>query len=120
MHGRPGQRVAVFENVEIQTNRWQQHIISSVGSHNAKVGDIDGDGDPDIAGKNYEGDKRPRIWINDVHTGSTPAGLGRPVLDSDNSSPIAGLGRDFGRGGTINATLRLCHAGRFKEANNGF
>lgn len=120
MHGRPGQRVAVFENIEIQTNRWQQHIISSVGSHNAKVGDIDRDGDPDIAGKNYEGDKRPRIWINDVHTGSAPAGLASPVLDSDNSSPIAGLARDTGRGSTINTALRLCHAGKFKEANNGF
>jgi hypothetical protein len=66
MHGRASQRVAVLENVEIQTNNWQQHIISSVGSHNAKVGDLDGDGDPDVAGKNYEQDKRPRIWINQI------------------------------------------------------
>ena len=52
MHSRPGQRVAILENKDISVNEWEPHIISTVGSHNAKVGDIDGDGDPDIVGKN--------------------------------------------------------------------
>lgn len=64
MHGRPGQRVAILDNVDGKGKRWQPHVISHTGTHNAKAGDIDGDGNPDIIGKNYEGDKRPRIWIN--------------------------------------------------------
>lgn len=64
MHGRDEQRVAIVENRDAQANQWQVHILSNAGSHNAKVGDLDGDGDPDIAGKNDEGDRRPRIWLN--------------------------------------------------------
>jgi hypothetical protein len=64
MHGRDEQRVAVVENRDARSNQWQVHVISNAGSHNAKVGDLDSDGDIDIAGKNYEDDRRPRIWIN--------------------------------------------------------
>ena len=64
MHGRDEQRVAIVENRDARTNQWQVHILSNAGSHNARVGDLDGDGDPDIAGKNDEGDRRPRIWLN--------------------------------------------------------
>jgi len=39
-------------------------VISLTGSHKAKTSDIDGDGDIDIVGKNYEKDDRPRIWLN--------------------------------------------------------
>jgi hypothetical protein len=72
MHGWPGQRVAILENKDISVNKWELHILSSVGSHNAKVGDIDGDGDLDIAGKNYEQDKRPRIWANHINERLSP------------------------------------------------
>lgn len=64
MHKRPGQRVAICENLDGHGRQWHPHILSTVGSHNAKVADLDNDGDIDIAGKNYEGDTRPRIWLN--------------------------------------------------------
>ena len=73
MHGRPGQRVAVLENKDARGRQWEVHVIADVGSHNAVIGDIDGDGDIDIAGKNYEGDVRPRIWLNPNER--APAGL---------------------------------------------
>jgi hypothetical protein len=73
MHGRQGERVAALKNAEISANKWQQHIVSSVGSHNAKVADIHADGNIDIAGKNYEGDKRPRIWVNSFSKTPRPA-----------------------------------------------
>jgi hypothetical protein len=41
-------------------------VVADVGSHNAKLGDLNGDGRLDIAGKNFEGDKRPRVWLNNV------------------------------------------------------
>ncbi len=68
MHGRQDQKVVVIENEAARSNQWQVHVISNAGSHNARVGDLDGDGDPDIAGKNYEGDTRPRLWLNRIGT----------------------------------------------------
>jgi hypothetical protein len=64
MHGRQQQRVAICENADGKGNIWQVHILSKCGTHNAKVADLNGDGAPDIAGKNYDKDKRPRIWLN--------------------------------------------------------
>jgi len=64
MHGREQERVAICENANGKGDAWSVHILSRCGCHNAKVADLNGDGAPDIAGKNYEKDKRPRIWIN--------------------------------------------------------
>ena len=64
MHGREQERVAICESADGKGDAWSVHILSRCGCHNAKVADLNGDGAPDIAGKNYEKDKRPRIWIN--------------------------------------------------------
>lgn len=36
--------------------RWTQHIVSTSGTHNAHIGDIDGDGDLDLFGANWSSD----------------------------------------------------------------
>ncbi|UCE47206.1 MAG: VCBS repeat-containing protein, partial [Phycisphaerales bacterium] len=66
MHNRGQARVAVCENADSRGVSWEIHVISTVGTHNAKVADLDGDGDIDIAGKNFKDDQRPRIWINEM------------------------------------------------------
>jgi len=86
MHQRPGQRVAIFENEDAGSNRWKTHILSEVGSHNAKAGDIDGDGDIDIAGKNYQDDCRPRVWLNRSDRVLSLADWERHVIDANNPS----------------------------------
>lgn len=67
----PDRRVAVIENLDGHGRRWKAHILATVGSHNAKIGDLDNDGDVDIAGKNAEEDIRPRVWINPLGGTST-------------------------------------------------
>jgi len=64
MHDRQQQRVAICENADGKGSSWSVHVLSKCGTHNAKVADLNGDGAPDIAGKNYDEDRRPRIWIN--------------------------------------------------------
>lgn len=64
MHHTKHRRVVVIENFDIEKNLWKPRVISFVGSHKAKVADVDNDGDLDIVGKNYEKDTRPRIWLN--------------------------------------------------------
>jgi len=83
MHARPGQRVAILENRDISANEWKPHILSTVGSHNAKVADVDGDGDPDIVGKNYDQDKRPRLWINCISSKTRLDSWQRQVVTRD-------------------------------------
>jgi len=62
MHTSKKRRVAVFIQ-GANSREWKERIVAKTGSHNAKVADLNGDGVPDIAGKNFEGDMRPRIWF---------------------------------------------------------
>jgi hypothetical protein len=64
MHTSPSRRVTVFEQ-GASAEEWIEHVVSTSGSHNAKVADLDGDGWLDLAGKNFTGDMRPRIWLNE-------------------------------------------------------
>jgi hypothetical protein len=54
--------------VDIASNTWVEHVIAKTGSHNAKVGDLDGDGYPDIVGKNFQSSSvtplQVDIWLN--------------------------------------------------------
>jgi len=99
MHGRQDQRVAILENRDIETNEWEVHVISHTGSHNARVGDLDGDGDIDIAGKNYEDDYRPRVWINPNDRKLSLDRWQRHVIDTDNPSRYTILAGDLSRDG---------------------
>jgi hypothetical protein len=47
-------RVGFFRN-NGHALRWTLHVVDTIGSHNARVGDIDGDGDIDIVGANWQG-----------------------------------------------------------------
>jgi hypothetical protein len=65
MHTSAHRRIAVFLQGK-DSSEWIEKVVSNVGSHNAKVADIDGDGIPDIVGKNFERDMRPRIWYGAI------------------------------------------------------
>jgi hypothetical protein len=57
-----GSKVIVYEN--LGSDRWNRIILSRKGTHNARLGDIAGDGNLDIVGKNYTGDKVIELWQN--------------------------------------------------------
>jgi hypothetical protein len=64
-------KVTVFENVNITKNEWREHVIAETGSHSARVGDINGDGYPDIIGSNWNNrleccPLRADVWINKI------------------------------------------------------
>jgi len=53
------------------------------------VADLDGDGDIDIAGKNFKDDQRPRIWINEISPEVSMDKWRRHVITED-GAPIKG------------------------------
>jgi hypothetical protein len=64
MHTSPSRRVSLFEQ-GARPDQWREHVLATVGAHNARIADLDGDGRLDIAGKNFEDDMRSRVWFND-------------------------------------------------------
>lgn len=67
----PPHKVTIWENVDIKGNQWREHILAVTGSHNARVGDINGDGLPDIVGSNWNNrlkdyPLKAEIWINRI------------------------------------------------------
>ncbi len=65
--------ISIFECIDIEANLWKEHVISTSGSHLSAVEDLDNDGDPDIAGCNWnntlapERPLQPNIWINKIN-----------------------------------------------------
>lgn len=86
-HGDDPDKVAVFESVGIGSNTWVEHVLATFGSHMAKIGDLDGNGYPDIVGKNYEAGATPLrvdMWINNVANSALPVDQWqRHVVDSN-------------------------------------
>lgn len=63
MHTSPNKQVMVyFRN---GPDSWKKIVLSNNGAHNMRAGDLDGDGDADIVGKNYSGRGRVlEAWFN--------------------------------------------------------
>lgn len=88
MHtGNNPDKVTVFQQVDIASNTWQEVVLADFGSHNAKAGDIDGDGLPDVVGKNFEAGEIPlRVdyWRNETAAQSTiPDSWEKHVIDAN-------------------------------------
>jgi hypothetical protein len=86
MHNRGQARVTVFECVHIETNTWEERIVDTMGSHNAQVADIDGDGWTDIVGKNFEAGPLPirvDLWRNRIDAPFTLSEWERHLVDTD-------------------------------------
>ena len=65
MHqGQDPDEVTVLFNQQ-QGQSWLKQVLSTVGSHDIVVADIDGDGDPDIVGANHGGSHPLELWRND-------------------------------------------------------
>jgi hypothetical protein len=67
MHqGADPDEVSLFVN-QGQGARWKRQVLSTRGSHDIVVGDVDNDGDPDIVGANHGGDFQSlQLWRNET------------------------------------------------------
>lgn len=64
MHISAAREVVIYHNVDGAGTVWSRHVLSTGGTHNAQVGDIDSDGDFDIVGSNYTGNPPLTLWRN--------------------------------------------------------
>ncbi|HEY8505947.1 MAG TPA: PQQ-dependent sugar dehydrogenase, partial [Gemmataceae bacterium] len=78
MHqGDPPQEVSVYLNGD-SGRKWAKHVISTKGSHNIVLADLDGDGRTDILGANHGGPHQPAEWWRNSTRGEPGAD---PVFD---------------------------------------
>ena len=65
MHsGKPPTEVKIYVNQDFGSS-WYKEVLSTKGSHSMRIVDIDGDGDPDLFGANFSGERQnPELWIN--------------------------------------------------------
>ena len=87
MHTQGEHRVTIFENIDVSNNIWFEHVIAYTGSHNAKIADINGDGWPDIVGKNYQGSSiaplQVDIWLNKIRSPFDMNSWQRYIIDNN-------------------------------------
>ena len=63
-HAQPPTEVAVYLQAP-DAESWSKLVLSTRGSHNMRILDVDGDGDPDLFGANWEGEhQQVELWIN--------------------------------------------------------
>ena len=65
MHqGKAPAEVKIYLN-QSAGSTWSKQVLSTKGSHSMRIVDIDGDGDPDLFGANWDGENQhPELWIN--------------------------------------------------------
>jgi hypothetical protein len=78
MHLSTEKRVMVYENLGGATS-WERSVLSITGTHNAGIGDVNGDGKLDIIGKNFDGPKQVEAWVNITSSAVTIAAFGAKV-----------------------------------------
>jgi hypothetical protein len=72
-------RVMVYQNLS-KGSSWKRILLSSEGTHNARIADLNADGRPDIVGKNYDGPKKVEAWLSRVPTTLAPGSI-TPVVN---------------------------------------
>jgi hypothetical protein len=71
MHqGAAPHEVSVYRN-DGTGRRWAQRVVSTRGSHNLVLADLDGDGAVDILGANHGGPYQPVEWWRNLRVGAT-------------------------------------------------
>ena len=60
--GKYPNEVAILQQLDLG---WKKTVLSNGGSHSMRITDLDGDGDPDLYGANWQEDT-VKVWINEV------------------------------------------------------
>src|SRR5690606_29381897 len=93
MHqGQAPQQVSVYRRRA--DGGWDRWPIADGGSHNLRVADVDGDGDPDVFGANWSDQPQPvELWVNRrCQPRAKSAGWPRHVIDAQRPGKAAFVG----------------------------